>query len=56
MSRKVEVIINSAAPQDQAECPVYVTESKPGDSPGVTGFLKINPAALGVKLMIDTLN
>ncbi|KAK9961584.1 hypothetical protein ABG768_009361 [Culter alburnus] len=47
MSRKMEVIINPAAPQDQAACPVYITESKPGDSPGVTGFLKINPAALG---------
>ncbi|XP_077086087.1 uncharacterized protein LOC143738081 [Siphateles boraxobius] len=47
MSRKVEVIINSAASQDQSACPVYITESKPGDAPGVTGFLKINPAVLG---------
>ncbi|KAK7158384.1 hypothetical protein R3I93_009560 [Phoxinus phoxinus] len=47
MSRKVEVVINSAASQDQSACPVYITESKPGDAPGVTGFLKINPAVLG---------
>ncbi|XP_039544831.1 uncharacterized protein LOC120491211 [Pimephales promelas] len=47
MSRKVEVIINTGAQQDQSACPVYITESKPGDAPGVTGFLKINPAVLG---------
>ncbi|XP_056331609.1 uncharacterized protein LOC130243458 [Danio aesculapii] len=44
MSRHVEVVIN---PTDQSHAPVLVSESTTGDPPGVTGFLKINPAALG---------
>ncbi|XP_016111734.1 uncharacterized protein [Sinocyclocheilus grahami] len=47
MSRRVEVIINSSAPQDQAEPPLQITESKPGEHPGVKGFLKMHPAVLG---------
>ncbi|XP_067305593.1 uncharacterized protein [Pseudorasbora parva] len=46
MSRRVEVMLNSAPP-DPSACPVYITETEPGDAPGVTGFLKINPALLG---------
>ncbi|XP_052000262.1 uncharacterized protein LOC127656119 [Xyrauchen texanus] len=47
MSRRVEVIINSPVQLEQSAPPVYITESKPGDHPGVLGFLKINPAVLG---------
>ncbi|XP_016322359.1 uncharacterized protein LOC107673328 isoform X2 [Sinocyclocheilus anshuiensis] len=47
MSRRVEVIISSSAPQDQAEPPLQITESKPGEHPGVKGFLMIKPAVLG---------
>ncbi|XP_051576197.1 uncharacterized protein LOC127453671 [Myxocyprinus asiaticus] len=47
MSRRVEVIINSPVQLEQSASPVYITESKPGDHPGVLGFLKINPAVLG---------
>ncbi|XP_043113639.1 uncharacterized protein LOC122357992 isoform X2 [Puntigrus tetrazona] len=47
MSRRVEVIINSSAPQDQDESPLQITESKPGNHPGVKGFLLIKPAVLG---------
>lgn len=51
MSRTVEVVIGSPVHLDQpsGSSPVYVTETKPGDPPGVRGFLKINPDALGVK-------
>ncbi|XP_042629234.1 uncharacterized protein LOC109052248 [Cyprinus carpio] len=47
MSRRVEVIINSSAPQDQDEPPLHITESKPGEHPGVKGFLKFHPEVLG---------
>lgn len=48
MSRRVQVIISSSAPQDQNEPPLQITESKPGEHPGVKGFLMIKPAILGV--------
>ncbi|RXN05169.1 ras GTPase-activating [Labeo rohita] len=48
MSRNVEVIINNAAQNDQTDAPVHITESKPGEHPGVKGFLMICPAVLGV--------
>ncbi|KAA0702573.1 hypothetical protein E1301_Tti022130 [Triplophysa tibetana] len=49
MSRTVEVVIGSPVHLDQSSgsSPVYVTETKPGDPPGVRGFLKVNPDALG---------
>ncbi|XP_050986873.1 uncharacterized protein LOC127178196 [Labeo rohita] len=47
MSRNVEVIINNAAQNDQTDAPVHITESKPGEHPGVKGFLMICPAVLG---------
>ncbi|XP_059424601.1 uncharacterized protein LOC132158970 [Carassius carassius] len=47
MSRRVEVILNSSAPQDPADPPLHITESKPGEHPGVKGFLMIKPAILG---------
>ncbi|KAK2903698.1 hypothetical protein Q8A67_008411 [Cirrhinus molitorella] len=47
MSTKVEVIINNSAEPDQTETPVHITESKPGEHPGVKGFLMICPAVLG---------
>ncbi|XP_052475246.1 uncharacterized protein LOC128031070 isoform X1 [Carassius gibelio] len=47
MSRRVEVIINSLTPRDQDEPPLHITESKPGEHPGVKGFLMIHPEVLG---------
>ncbi|TRY59998.1 hypothetical protein DNTS_020256 [Danionella cerebrum] len=46
MSRRLEVVIGPPG-GDLSTAPVFVTETKPGDPPGVTGFLKINPAILG---------
>ncbi|XP_055067621.2 uncharacterized protein [Misgurnus anguillicaudatus] len=47
MSRKVEVVVNAPVHLEESTSPIYVTEAKPGDPPGVRGFLKINPASLG---------
>jgi len=56
MSRRLQVIISSSAPQDldQDEPPLRITESKPGEHPGVKGFLMIKPAILGVNTYAST--